>query len=88
MSITFGTFFHNVLFNTKILCRYRGKLVCMQQGKSSYAKRRLYIVLAFCMMPHTHITRDADCYGQKDERGDFSFPYYKKKIPPRVLIAI
>lgn len=36
----------------------------------------------FFELLHARITRDADCYGQNDERGDFLFLYYKKKIPP------
>ena len=84
MSITFDTFCHNVIFNTKILCRYRGKLVCMQRGNRNCAKQRLHIVLDFYELLHAHITRDADCYGQKDERGDFLICIYKEKNSPQM----
>ena len=80
MSITFDTFCHNVIFNTKILCSYRGKLVCMQRGNRNCAKQRLHIVLDFYELLHVHITRDADCYGQKDERGGFSDLYIQKRM--------
>ena len=83
MSITFDTFCHNVIFNTKILCRYRGKLVCMQRGNRNCVKQQLHIVFGFCMMLHARITRDADCYGQNDKRGIFWFVYTKRKTPPR-----
>lgn len=57
----------------------------MQRGNRNCAKQRLHIVLAFYELLHARITRDADCYGQNDERGDFWFVYTKRKIPPDVL---
>ena len=61
--------------------------VCSEERAAAQSNNCI-LRLDFCMMPHTHITRDADCYGQNDERGIFLFFYYKKKIPPRVLKAI
>ena len=62
--------------------------VCSEERAAAQSNNCI-LRLDFCVMPHTHITRDADCYRQNDERGDFLLFYYKKKIPPpRVLIAI
>ena len=42
----------------------------------------LHIVLAIYKLQHARIMCGADCYGQNDERGDFSICYKKLEIPP------
>ena len=54
--------------------------VCSEERAAAQSNNCI-LRLDFCVMPHTHITRDADCYRQNDERGDFLLFYYKKKIP-------
>ena len=55
--------------------------VCSEERAAAQSNNCI-LRLDFCMMPHTHITRDADCYRQNDERGDFLIYYKKLEIPP------
>lgn len=38
----------------------------------------------FFELLHARITRDADCYGQNDEQGDFLICIYKEKNSPQM----
>ena len=56
--------------------------VCSEERAAAQSNNCI-LRLDFCVMPHTHITRDADCYRQNDERGDFLIYYKKLEIPPQ-----